>query len=377
MYIGYYFVFIIIIFLTIKFYIYKKYGFWYYQPVFHYYDLYYWLFSIGVINKELPKFNKFCNFYNIKSINYNDIDDSIIDEVIDFIQKYYYNKNTCKYLPSKVKFSSYFESNNKKSIISLYRKDTLQGVMTSRNVNITINYKTMPVYYVDNLCVHNIYRKQGIAPEIIQTHEYNQAHMNNSYQISLFKREGELTGIVPLTSYLTKQYKIQDNIQINENINIIKITIDNIQLLINFIFENRNKYNCIILPDISCLINLIKKETYYVYGHVSKDKLLSCYFFKDSEMVYKDNNAEKKALDFFASINGGLIEKNIFINSLNNILVNFYKDYYYLTIEYISDNILFEEYFTNSKITILSPTAYFLYNYVTKPIIPSKCFIII
>lgn len=377
MYIGYYILFIIIIFLIIKFYIYKKYGFWYYQPVFHYYDLYYWLFSIGVINKELPKSNKFCNFYNIKSINYNDIDDSIIDEVIDFIQKYYYNKNTCKYLPSKVKFSSYFESNNKKSIISLYRKDTLQGVMTSRNVNITINYKTMPVYYVDNLCVHNIYRKQGIAPEIIQTHEYNQAHMNNSYQISLFKREGELTGIVPLTSYLTKQYKIQDNIQINENINIIKITIDNIQLLINFIFENRNKYNCIILPDISCLINLIKKETYYVYGHVSKDKLLSCYFFKDSEMVYKDNNAEKKALDFFASINGGLIEKNIFINSLNNILINFNKDYYYLTIEYISDNIIFEEYFSHSKITILSPTAYFLYNYVTKPIIPSKCFIII
>ena len=377
MYIGYYILFIVIIFLIIKFYIYKKYGFWYYQPVFHYYDLHYWLFSIGVINKELPKPNKFCNFYNIKSINYNDINDSIIDEVIDFIQKHYYNKNTCKYLPSKTKFSSYFESNNKKSFISLYRKDTLLGVMTSRNVNLTINYKTMPVYYVDNLCVHNIYRKQGIAPEIIQTHEYNQAHMNNSYQISLFKREGELTGIVPLTSYLTKQYKIQDDIQVNKNINIIKINIDNIQLLINFIFEHRNKYSCIILPDISCLINLIKKENYYVYGHISKDKLLSCYFFKDSEMVYSDNNAEKKALDFFASINGGLIEKNIFVNSLNNILVNFNKNYQYLTIEYISDNILFEDNFANSKVTIVSPTAYFLYNYVTKPIIPSKCFIII
>ena len=377
MYIGYYLLFLVIIFLIIKFYIYKKYGFWYYQPVFHYYDLHYWLFSIGVINKELPKPNKFCNFYNIKSINYNDISGSVIDEIIDFIQKYYYNKNTCKYLPTKTKFSSYFESNNKKSVISLYKKDRLQAVITSRNVNVTINYKTMPVYYVDNLCVHNIYRKQGIAPEIIQTHEYNQAHMNKSYQISLFKREGELTGIVPLTSYLTKQYKIQDNIQINKNINIIKITIDNIQLLINLIFEHRNKYTCIILPDISCLINLIKKETYYVYGHINKDKLLSCYFFKDSEMVYNENNTEKKALDFFASIHGIEIDKNVFINSLNNILVNFNKNYHYLTIEYISDNILFEDYFSNSNITIVSPTAYFLYNYVTKPIMANKCLIII
>ena len=377
MYIGYYLLFLVIIFLMIKFYIYKKYGFWYYQPVFHYYDLHYWLFSIGIINKNLPIPNKFCNFYNIKSINYSDIDNSLIDEIIDFIQKYYYNKNTCKYLPTKTKFSSYFECNNKKSVISLYKKDTLQAVITSRNVNLTLNYKTIPLYYVDNLCVHNIYRKQGIAPEIIQTHEYNQAHMNNSAQISLFKREGELTGIVPLTSYFTKQYKIQDNIKSDKNINIIKITIDNIQLLVNFIFEQKNKYTCIILPDISCLINLIKKETYYVYGYIDKDKLLSCYFFKDSEMMYNENNTEKKALDFFASIRGSQIDKNIFINSLNNILINFNKDYHYLTIEYIGDNILFSHYFSNSKTTIISPTAYFLYNYVTKPIVPNKCFIII
>ena len=104
---------------------------------------------------------------------------------------------------------------------------------------------------------------------------------------------------------------------------------------------------------------------------------MSCYFFKDSEMVYNDNNTEKKALDLFASIHSIEIDKNIFINSLNNILINFIKDYHYLTIEYIGDNILFTDYFSNSKITIVSPTAYFLYNYVTKPIIPNNCFIII
>ena len=54
----------------------------------------------------------------------------------------------------KPNFLVILDNNNKKSII--FKKDTLQAVITSRNVNLTLNYKTMPVYYVDNLCVHNI-----------------------------------------------------------------------------------------------------------------------------------------------------------------------------------------------------------------------------
>ena len=393
MYIGYYILFIFIILLIIKYYIYKKYGFWYYQPVFHYYDIKYWLFSIGVINKTLPKTNKFCNFYNVKSFNFIDIPEKEIEEYIDFIQKFYYNKNGCKYLPTKEKFITYFESNNKKSIISLYEKDFLQAIITSRNINITLNHKTLQAYYVDNLCVHRMYRKEGIAPQIIQTHEYNQAHMNNSYQVSLFKREGELTGIVPLTSYPTKQYKIIKDFQrvnMMNSKNLIKITHQNINLLINFIYENKDRFSCVILPDISCLINLIKKETYYVYGILDKDKLLACYFFKDSEMIYEDDQStekkalstekkalstEKKALDFFASINN--TDQNLFLNTLNNILKKFTKEFDYLTIEYTSDNIEFVDYFSKSLQTINSPTAYFLYNYVIKPIDAKKCFIII
>ena len=247
--------------------------------------------------------------------------------------------------------------------------------MTTRDVNLTIDNKTINVYYVDNLCVHKFHRKEGIAPQIIQTHEFNQAHMNNNYQVSLFKREGELTGIVPLTSYLTKQYKISKDIEFEKNLNIIKITHQNINLLINFIFENKDKFSCIILPSISCLINLIKKETYYVYGILNKNKLIACYFFKDSEMIYKENNTEKKALDFFASINN--TDMNVFINGLNTILVNYIEYFHFLTIEYISDNIEFIQYFSDSREIIISPTAYFLYNYVSKPIIPKDCLIII
>ena len=40
-----------------------KYKFWAYQPVFHYYDLWYWIYQKGIINNHLPEANKFCNFF--------------------------------------------------------------------------------------------------------------------------------------------------------------------------------------------------------------------------------------------------------------------------------------------------------------------------
>ena len=98
-----------------------------------------------------------------------------------------------------------------KTFISVYYKSTiiindnlstipdkqLIGVMTGRPINITLkNTPTFKAYYIDYLCVHNDYRKNGIAPELIQSHEYIQRHKNKKIHVSLFKREGTLTGIV-------------------------------------------------------------------------------------------------------------------------------------------------------------------------------------
>ena len=107
---------IIILYLIIKFYLYKKYGFWYYQPVFHYYDLHYWFFKNQIINNNLPILNKFCNFININTYNMIEIDDKIIKNYINFIKKHYYNTKNAKYTPSEENFKAYFESNSKKSL---------------------------------------------------------------------------------------------------------------------------------------------------------------------------------------------------------------------------------------------------------------------
>ena len=55
---------LIILLIVVYMYIKLKYPFWSSQPVFHMYDFYYWFFSPGYINKDLPEKNKFTNFYS-------------------------------------------------------------------------------------------------------------------------------------------------------------------------------------------------------------------------------------------------------------------------------------------------------------------------
>ena len=92
-------------------------------------------------------------------------------------------------------------------------------------------------------------------------------------------------------------------------------------------------------------------------------------------MVYIENNIEKRAIDLFASICND--DYYIFTITLNIIIKKESKNYNYINIEYISDNIILEKYFLNSKVKILSPTAYFLYNYINNPIIANKILVII
>ena len=118
--------------------------------------------------------------------------------------------------------------------------------MTSKPINITLkNMKTFIAYYVDYLCVHNEYRKMNIAPEIIQTHEYIQRHNDKKIKVSLFKREGELTGIVALTTYLTYQFSISSISKytlLHASMKLIEINKLNLNLLISFIYNQRNKF---------------------------------------------------------------------------------------------------------------------------------------
>lgn len=381
--------FFVILLVITKIYIKIKFGFWAYQPVFHYHNLFYWIYPIGLINKDLPNINKFCNFYNIHTNEFNECDEKTLQEFVELLRIYYYNNRSGKYLPTLESISSYFIGNNGKTFISIYNKyefNELLGVMTSRPLNMSLkNKKTLKIYYVDYLCVHSQYRKKGIAPEIIQTHEYQQSHKNNSSQISLFKREGKITGIVPLTVYKSYQFVISDilpQVLPHDSMKLIEINKLNINLLALFIHSQKDKYDCLIIPDIGNIINLINNETYKVYGIIENNKLIACYFFKDSFMYYNENNTDKydiKSVEFFASITN-CHHNEIFIKGFSLALHTYAKkiNFKLVTIENISsNNIILNYIFTqNLIIKIISPTAYFLYNYVTRPIPSERTFIL-
>ena len=196
--------FIIIIYLLITAFIRVKLNFWLSQPVFHIYNLKFWINPPGLINKELPKINKYVNLVNNKLIKVDnepekDSKDKMIEleQICAFIKNNYIIHRFTEYKPSMEDITAYLKCSNHPSFFNIYQEPKLLfekgiplsvpdkeiiGVISARplNFNLIKNKQkiSFPIYYVDNLCIHPAYRKKGIAPEVIQTLYYNIVHEN-------------------------------------------------------------------------------------------------------------------------------------------------------------------------------------------------------
>ena len=92
MFILYILLFIVIIFLVICSYIKYKYGFWAYQPVFHVYDLGYFIYPPGIIVHDLPQKNKYTNFKNVSTFVFDAITPYQIEKLVNFVKTNYLQK---------------------------------------------------------------------------------------------------------------------------------------------------------------------------------------------------------------------------------------------------------------------------------------------
>lgn len=379
-----------------KFYIKLKYKFWANQPVFHYYNILYWLYPVGIIDNNLPNANKYCNFINTTTKNFLDYNKDELKEIVKLIRNNYNRNNDANYLPDKDSFSQHFISHIDKCYVTVYNnslyqldknniasKKSIIGVITGRPINITL--KKAPKikgYYVDFLCVDKDNRKKHIGPQLIQTYEYSQRHDNKDSCVSLFKREGILTGIVPLTvykSYLfyTTSIKSRSNIPINSFIEISEV---NFELLTDYIDANKDNFDCIITVCKSNLLNLIIKNIYKVFGIINNKILVACYFFKENNIIYNDkciyeNSINKHtSMDLVLSINN--TNNNLFYDGFCKALEKVKK--YYINIENISHNNIIIDILQSKllKPKFIAPMAYFFYNYAKRPI-ESKNIIVI
>ena len=384
-YLSYTLSFGILIILIIYIYIRFKYGFWFLQPVFHFYDISYMLSPPGIIEHSLPNKNKYTNFKNIDTIVINDLTSIQKQKFVNLIKTNYLQNKDNIFSPQSENISPYFIGYNDKSFISFYYEDTnlidlkkgtiiadrqIIGAMTSRPLNVVINNdkrnnnSKFRVYYVDYLCVDKLHRKKGIAPQIIQTHHYNQRYLNKNIAVSLFKREDELTGIVPLCVYSTYGFPVDKWTKPNDlsgEYKLLEINPQNFRFLNDFIITNNSQFDIVIHSDIANILELIKTKNIFVYAILCDEEILCCYFFRKS-CVQIEKGLE--VLSCFASICS--CETDIFIQGFK---ISFWKIaaenfFGFSAIENIShNNIIINNIMLKTKPLIISPTAYFFYNF--------------
>ncbi len=379
MFILYILLFVVIIFLIVCCYIKYKYGFWTYQPVFHVYDLSYFIYPPGIIVHDLPEKNKYTNLKNVTTFEFSNMSKHQIDKIINFV-KLNYLKN--QYNPDSNTICPYFQGHNTKSFVSFYNEpillldskngttideNKLIGLMTSRPVHISIQNKPQfDAYYVDYLCVDTSYRNKGIAPQLIQTHHYNQSRSNRDICVSLFKREGELTGIVPLTVYNTYGFSVNKWTKPADLLHVYKlleINQQNIHLLVDFIkLSSVEMFDIVITTEISNMIELIKSKNIFINVILYENAIIAAYFFRRTR-VFVEKNME--SLLCFASINN-CHNDDVFISGFK---ISFWKiandnKIGFATIENISHNhIIIDNLVIKTVPTAVSPTAYFFYNF--------------
>ena len=384
----YLFIFIILVlFLFIR----LKYHFWAIQPVFHFYDIHYWFKNVGIIRHELPTKNKYTNFTNVETITLENLNNKKLKQFIFLIQQHYLKNKDNRFLPQKENILPYFLGHQYDSYLSFYydkilltdKKNNiivdkkLISVITSRSLNLYIrkNNIEIPIYYVDYLCVDKMYRKKNIAPQIIQTHEYNQSYLNRKIAVSLFKREGDLTGIVPLCIYKTYCFNMGpwgNPISLPTNISLLEGDKQNLYYLYDFI---KDKWEVTILPKISNLIELVKTKNIFVRMIIIKGEIYGVYLFKK---VCTEISKDKFVISLFSSIKGN-ISFEIFIQGFKVSLADILKQesFHYLCIENISNNnIIVNNLLLKSKPESVCPTAYFFYNFAYQTFPSNKILII-
>jgi GNAT superfamily N-acetyltransferase len=336
---------------------------------------------------DLPsREEKYNNFKDIDTIKLDELSNINKNKFVFFIQNHFLRSRELNYRPKKENIFPYLTGLDGGSVfVSLYRKKnmlmdtTLQkvkedekiiGTILSYPVQIIFNNgnpeANMNAYYVDYLCVDKEHRKEGIAPELIQTHHYNQRTLNKNIQVSLFKREGNLTAIIPLCLYELCGFYIKESKEfiLPQDIKLIKINYKDLSYYNNFIKLNHSKFKIFISTSLANISELIKTENIYIYALIQKDTILSLYFFKKQCTYLEEENEE--IVTCYASINCCKSEdifKVGFQNALMNIIDN-YPSYKLLIIENHSNNDRLIDFYSKiNKLLFNIKSAYYFYNF--------------
>ena len=386
---------VLFIVIIIKAYIKVTDPFWYSQPVHHVYDVFSRFRNNTVININKPTANKYVNIINVKTMRIADMDDDDIVKACDFITNNFLRvKDFIEYKPTKDNIVGYLNAANHPAYINVYKIPIMRydaesnkyvndeeycSVMTARPLMVTlISIEPFPTYYVDHLCVKPEMRGKGLAAKSIQTFYYNVSRDYSKINTYIFKKEGKLTGIVPLTIFNIKAFNIIDipNIAFpHDAYKLITIGIENVQLFVELIKRKGSYFMCTILPELTNLLNNIKLNNITIYGIFLHGDLISVYVFRDAAIYY--NN--KKTVEILGSIEE--CDTNIFVAGFTQALHLHRKETTSekLIMDETGGNIIVTNYLSTVSINpfLISNGAFYFYNYIAQTLPPSKCFILV
>ena len=382
-----------------------SYGFWFYQPVFHLYDIYSYLFPCGIVEYDMPRYTKFTNLEDITMFSVHDLllkNNYKWKQFVNFIGSQYHRAGDNSFLPRLEHITPYFTNHSHPCFVSFYydriflenvEKSTMiptnkiVSVMTSRPMEIIFNKtrktERIRAYYIDYLCVHKDYRKRGIAPEIIQTHYYSQRRRNKDIHVNLFKREGELTGIVPLCIYTSHLFPLSHTLQIGAlppYLNVVECTKTNLFYLSDFMKDKRDLFDLNICCEVSNMLDLVNSGNYLMYfiiesGNVNEEKIVGCIILKRTRVfIQKD----KEMLSCIASIKDPDLSDEFFYEAFKIALSKIKIHVSYLMVENISHNnhIVNEMQRNGEHAIVVSPMAYFFHNFVYNTALAHKVIVL-
>lgn len=373
---------LIILYIYIK----VKYRFWSSQPVFHYYNIFYWINPCGILERKTPKINSKFYDFNIEFNHFKNINNEKKMLFHCLINQHFLNNKNIKYIPNHNDLFGYFENNNCYISFKLSPMGGLIGCVTSRNLECFINNKKLNINYVDFLCVKKGKRKKKIAEGLIYTHYIQTRKIENISAVSLFKREGKQNFIVPFVNYKAFMYDIHfknilytleyknNYINTDTSLEYILINPSNIKILFHFLNIIKSKFNFFIIPNLINIYNQIKNNI-LIIGIVLKNKIPIClYVFKNAKTFYKNKSSIECIGSYY---NSEKILEHYFINGFSNIIKLINKNYDLILIENISyNNIIIDKILKREKKLWSVNMGYYFYNFIHYNVNKNSVFII-
>jgi hypothetical protein len=408
-----------IVFLSIFAYVKIRFPFWNNQPVYHTYDIWRMYYNRPfIINTSRPVKTKFCDFSNIKTVDYLEISKFEKISLVDLLQCYFIPTEEIIHTIKQDDIDAYLTGQNHVSFVSTYidleyqvvRKnnepETIKtipkpiGCITCRSLNflykdpsITTSYVDIPIYYIDFLAVNNQKDAVSISRKLLQTHEYHQRLHNTKIQVSIIKKEIELfNGVIPLIHYPTYLFSLR-NIhfpKLPAHHEVLQITTENLDILLDFLHIQKNietklAFDILIFPDIGNIIALIKQGLLFVFCLRQGENIYSMYFIKDAKTQYEKLNQEdieNETLQAVASISNCESNDLFFLGYLHTLrqIIEKQKKYRMILMETIGHNCYLYGFWREKHTPIFkNDTAYYLFNmiYPGSPIESTKCFILL